>query len=91
MSDGTRKATAPIYDAANVVFLFIVISGPFLWWPKKFTWKRVRPIIWFRGGISGKARDFNWHNAIGLWNSIPLMIIVAGGIVLSYGWANNLL
>ena len=51
----------------------------------------MRPIMWFRGGLAGKARDFNWHNAIGLWSSIPLAIIVAGGIVLSYSWANNLL
>ncbi len=91
MSDGSQKTTEPIYAAANVVFLLIVISGPFLWWPKQMNWRCLRPIVWFRGGLSGKARDFNWHNAIGLWSSIPLAIIVAGGIVLSYSWANNLL
>ena len=91
MSDVARKETEPVYSAANVIFLFIVMSGPFLWWPKKFNRQCLRPIVWFRGGLSGKARDFNWHNAIGLWSSIPLAIIVAGGIVLSYDWANHLL
>jgi len=91
MSDSARKNTEPIYDAANVLFLFILVSGPFLWWPKKLTWRHLRPIVWFRGGLSGKARDFNWHNSIGLWTSIPLAIIVASGVVLSYQWANNLL
>jgi uncharacterized iron-regulated membrane protein len=91
MSDATRKETAPVYSAANVIFLFIVISGPFLWWPKKLTWQHLRPIVWFRGGLPGKARDFNWHSVIGLWTSIPLLLIVASGIVLSYSWANNLL
>lgn len=91
ISDATHKNTQPIYDAANLLFLFIVLSGPFLWWPKKFTRRHLRPIVWFRGGLSGKARDFNWHNSIGLWTNIPLLIIVATGVVLSYQWANNLL
>ena len=47
----------------------------------------VRNITWFRGGLRGKARDFNWHNTIGFWSAIPLAIIVAGGVVISYPWA----
>jgi uncharacterized iron-regulated membrane protein len=90
MSDSAQKNTEPIYDAANVLFFLIVLSGPFLWWPKKLTWRHLRPIVWFRGGLSGKARDFNWHNAIGLWTSIPLVFIVGTGIILSYQWANDL-
>src|ERR1051326_6733926 len=79
MNDATRKATTPLYAAANPIFLFLVISGPFLWWPKKLTRKHLRPIVWFRGGLSGKARDFNWHNNIGLWSRVPMAIIGAGG------------
>lgn len=90
MGDSSRKTTEPIYDAANVLFFFIVLSGPILWWPKQLTWRHLRPITWFRGRLSGKARDFNWHNTIGLWTSIPLTIIVATGIILSYKWANDL-
>lgn len=90
LSDSSKDRTEPIFDAANVLFFFIVLSGPFLWWPKKMTWKHFRPIVWFRGKLSGKARDFNWHNTIGLWTSIPLAIIVATGVILSYRWANDL-
>ena len=86
-----QKVTQPIYDAANLIFFGIVLSGPILWWPKKSTWRHFRPILWFRGSLSGKARDFNWHNAIGVWTSIPLALIVASGILLSYEWSNNLL
>ena len=42
------------------------------------------------GGLAGKARDFNWHNTIGFWSAIPLAIIVAGGVVISYPWATAL-
>jgi len=90
MNDSTQKPTEPIWDAANVLFFFIVLSGPILWWPKKMTWRHLRPIVWFRGHLSGKARDFNWHNAIGLWMSIPLALMVITGVILSYKWANDL-
>lgn len=91
LGPGAQKVTAPIYDAANLIFFVIVLSGPILWWPKKSTWKHFRPIVWFRGRLSGKARDFNWHNAIGVWTSIPLALIVASGVLLSYQWSNDLL
>ena len=91
LGDAAKKKTEPLYDAANVLCLALVLSGPFLWWPKKWTQRHLRPITWFRGGLSAKARDFNWHNTIGLWTSIPLAIIVATGIVLSYKWANDLI
>ena len=41
-------------------------------------------------GSPGKARDFNWHNTIGFWSAIPLAVIVAGGVVISYPWATGL-
>src|SRR5579883_1429240 len=76
LGPAAQKATVPVYDAANLILLVVVITGPFLWWPKKLTRQHLRPIVWFRGGLSGKARDFNWHNAIGLWSSIPMLLIV---------------
>jgi len=90
-SSGSHKVSQSINDAANVACVFVLLSGPFLWWPKKFTLQHLRPIIWFRGGLSGKARDFNWHNALGLWANIPLFFIALTGVVLSYPWANDLL
>ena len=47
-------------------------------------------MLWFRGGLAPKARDFNWHNVIGVWSAIPLAIVVAGAVPISYPWASNL-
>ena len=77
-------------DAANLLFLLIVMSGMVLWLPKTLTWVRVRAVLWFRGGLSGKARDFNWHNVLGIWSAIPLIAIIASGTVISYPWASDL-
>src|SRR5206468_1026323 len=38
-----------------------------------------------------KARDWNWHNAIGIWCAGPLLVMVLTGVVMSFDWANALL
>jgi uncharacterized iron-regulated membrane protein len=89
--EGTgRSIGRAITGAANFIFLFIVISGFYLWWPRKWTRRLLRNVTWFRRKLPGRARDFNWHNVIGFWSAIPLFIIVLSGVVISYPWAGNL-
>jgi uncharacterized iron-regulated membrane protein len=76
--------------ACNLAFLFMVCSGLYLWLPRNWSWLAVRKVIFFRGGLQGKAREFNWHNVIGLWCCVPLFVIVCCSVVMSYPWANNL-
>lgn len=76
--------------ASNFVFLFIVTSGFYLWWPRKWTRHSLRAIMWFRRAQGGRARDFNWHNVFGFWSALPLFVVVLTGVVISYTWASNL-
>lgn len=85
-----RKIARAITGACNLGFLFLVASGFYLWWPQKWTKKLLRNVTWFRRGLPGKARDFNWHNVIGFWSAVPLFIVVLSGVVISYTWAGNL-
>lgn len=86
---GPGNAGATINAAANLVFVFLALSGLVIWWPKLWQWRGLRPSLWFTGA-KGKARDWNWHNVIGFW-SLPMILVLAGtGVVLSYRWANNL-
>lgn len=75
---------------SNFLFLFIVVSGFYLWFPRKWTWNHVRSVLWFNRTTTSKARDFNWHNVIGLWSAIPLFIVVASALPISFPWANAL-
>ena len=90
MAGDSRPTGRAITGASNLMFLVIVVSGLFLWWPRTWTSAALRNILWFRGGLAGKTRDFNWHNTVGFWSAIPLAIIVAGGAVISYPWATAL-
>lgn len=86
----SRAAARAVTGACNLLFLFIVMSGFYLWWPSKRTLKQFRKVLWFRRGLSPKARDFNWHNVIGFWSLAPLFIVVLSAVVISYTWASNL-
>lgn len=86
----SRAAGRAVTGAANLIFLFIVVSGFYLWWPRKWTRNSLRAVTWFRRGQNGKARDFNWHNVIGFWSALPLFVVVLSAVVISYTWASNL-
>jgi uncharacterized iron-regulated membrane protein len=88
--EGPRRALGKsVTGLANLGFLFIVVSGLYLWWPRHWTRRTLRSVTLFRRGLRSKARDFNWHNVIGLWSWLPLVIVVASGVVISYPWASN--
>jgi uncharacterized iron-regulated membrane protein len=87
-SGDARDEGKALTGAANLLFLFLVLSGFWIWIPR--TWAAVRSVAWFRGGLRGKARDFNWHNVLGIWSFLPLVLIVFSGVVISYPWASKL-
>ena len=88
---GENRNTARMFTgAANLMFLFIVISGMYLWFPKIINWNNIKKILFFRKTKSSRARDFNWHNVMGIWSSVPLIVIIATATVFYYTWANNL-
>lgn len=80
----SRALFRGITGACNVGFLLLILSGPLLWLPQRWTRRQVRNVAWFRRGLSGKARNFNWHNVIGLWLGVPLFFIVLTGVAMSY-------
>jgi uncharacterized iron-regulated membrane protein len=89
--EGAGRATGKaVTGLANLLFLFMVISGLYLWFPRSLTWPQVKQVLWFRRGLPSKARDFNWHNVIGFWCCVPLFFVVLAGVVISYPWASDL-
>ena len=89
--EGDSRVTArAVTGWSNVAFLFIVVSGLYLWFPRRWSWQRVRPVLLFSRGARGKARDFNWHNVIGAWCLVPLFIVVISAVPISFPWGNDL-
>lgn len=91
LSGESRGAGRAVTGAANLVFLLLILSGLYLWWPRRLTPQGIRNALWFRRGLRGRARNFNWHNAAGFWLAVPLAVIVFSGMMISYGWVRDLI
>jgi uncharacterized iron-regulated membrane protein len=84
----SRPIARAITGWSNFIFLFIVMSGVYLWFPRKWAWVQVRNVVFFNRRANGRARDFNWHNVIGSWCAIPLFVVVLCAMPISFGWFN---
>lgn len=90
LSGESRATGKAIVDAANLIFLFLIVTGIYLWLPPLYRWAIIRPRLAFNDRAkSAKARDYNWHHVFGFWSLIPLFFIVVSGLTLSYAWADK--
>jgi uncharacterized iron-regulated membrane protein/flavodoxin len=90
--DGEGRATGrAITGACNLAFLWLAVTGVYLWWPRTWDWRGLKTSLLFNPRLSGKARDWNWHNVIGFWSSSVLVVLTVSAAVMSYPWANDLL
>src|SRR6185437_7413848 len=86
-----RAAARSITGACNLAFLWLALTGVYLWWPRSWTWRALKTSLVFSTRLRGKARDWNWHNVIGFWSSSVLLVLTLTAAVMSYPWANDLL
>jgi uncharacterized iron-regulated membrane protein len=91
-ADGESRAMwRAITGASNLAFLFLIVSGMYLWLPRTWKWIAFRTRLLFNAKVtSAQARDYNWHHVIGIWTAVPLAVVVATATVFSYPWANDL-
>ena len=91
MSDDSRPIGKAITGASNLLFFFLAISGIYIWFPRNLSWRSAKNVLWFKRGLTGRARNFNWHNTIGFWTSLLLIVFTLTATVISYRWASDLL
>jgi uncharacterized iron-regulated membrane protein len=91
MEDEGRATGKAITGACNLAFFWLAVTGVYLWWPQSRKWRGLKTSLLFNRRLTGKARDWNWHNVIGFWSSSVLVILTLTAAVMSYPWANDLL
>lgn len=87
----TRPRGKLINGVCNLAFCVLAITGLYLWIPRQWSWRALRPVVWFRQNSSGKARYFNWHNVIGLWSAPILIVLTLTAIPISFQWGIRLI
>lgn len=89
---GTRHENLrSLKDGANLCFFFLLLSGLYLWFPRKLTWQHFKPALLFHSRLKGRARDWNLHNLFGFWVALPLLCMSLTGTIMAYPWATALL
>lgn len=72
-----------------VIFIFMLITGIILWWPKNkkarkgrfwFNWKKVK--TW-------KRKNYDVHNVLGFYASFIALVLSLSGIYFAYPWIKN--
>jgi uncharacterized iron-regulated membrane protein len=86
-----REIWRAVTGACNAAFMVLVMSGFYLWWPRRWTRLALRAVIFPSLTLHGKPRDWNWHNAVGFWSAPVLLFITVTALMISYQWAGNLI
>lgn len=79
-----RQFAHSVVGVACIVFFTLCVSGLYLWWPKKWNWRTLKTTSLVNLKLSGKARDWNWHNVVGLWSAPVLIVITFTGLIMAY-------
>lgn len=90
-SGDNRELGKAITGASNALFVFLGVSGLYLWMPRRWIWRAIRPVLLFRRGLRGKALDFNLHHVIGIWTVPALLVLAGSALVISYPALGRLL
>jgi uncharacterized iron-regulated membrane protein len=87
----SREIGRAMTGACNAAFAVLVVSGFYLWWPRRWTRVAVKAVTVPSFTLRGKPRDWNWHNVAGFWSASVFLMITLTGVVISYQWANSLI
>jgi uncharacterized iron-regulated membrane protein len=75
---------------SNLLFLFLIISGAYLWLPRRFNWSSIKGHLLFKIHFkSHHAKHYNWHHVFGVWMLVPLFVIVSTATIFHFQWANG--
>jgi uncharacterized iron-regulated membrane protein len=81
-----------INGIANVIFLVLIISGLYLWLPKRFKSRAFTKRLTLSGNYPNKnARNSQWHNVFGFYMAPILFLVVVTAFFFSFKWPANIL
>ncbi|MBQ2037939.1 MAG: PepSY domain-containing protein [Thermoguttaceae bacterium] len=73
----------PLVDVCSFAMLILLLTGLRLWLPQKISGLKARLTVKWNGGA--KRALFDLHNAVGIYTSVPLVILSATGAYFAFG------
>lgn len=91
--DGKFSETGRLINGvANVFFIILILSGIYLWLPKRFKYRAFKKKLSVSNNhTTTKARNYQWHNAFGFYMAPILFVVAFTAIFFSFKWPGELL
>ncbi|HYI77290.1 MAG TPA: PepSY-associated TM helix domain-containing protein [Chryseolinea sp.] len=74
----------PVVASVTLVFLVMLISGLFLWWPKNK--KATKQRFSIRWSARWRRKNYDLHNVLGFYATWIAIILAATGLVWGFDW-----
>lgn len=74
----------PVVASATLIFVFLVITGIILWWPRNRAARKQRFSI--KWNASFKRKNYDLHNVLGFYMSWVIIFIAFSGLVMGFQW-----
>ena len=91
--DGTFSQVGRwINGYSNMIFLFLALSGLYLWLPAKFKTRAFKQkLILTKNHKSTHARNYQWHNTFGFYMAPILIVVTFTALFFSFKWPGDTL
>lgn len=76
-----------ITGTSTFIFVFILITGIILWWPKSLITFKQRTT--YKNDVTAKRRNYDLHVVTGFYASLFLFVMAFTGLAWSFKWFNN--
>jgi uncharacterized iron-regulated membrane protein len=77
---------------ANLIFLVLILSGLYLWLPKRLNKRALKQRLILSGNYANKtARNSQWHNVFSVYMAPVLFVLVVTAFFFSFKWPGNTL
>ncbi|WP_177181039.1 PepSY-associated TM helix domain-containing protein [Parapedobacter koreensis] len=84
-----QKIGHPIVSYSVLIFVFMLISGLILWWPKKWTKKALLQSVKIKWRATFKRVNYDTHNVLGFYTLVPALVLAITGLVFSFPWVDH--
>ncbi|MEH0154424.1 PepSY-associated TM helix domain-containing protein [Limibacter armeniacum] len=80
------KIGTPIVSYGTLLFLFSIITGIVLWWPKNRKGRRQRLKLDWKPSTRWRRKNFDLHTVLGFYVSALALVFAITGLVMALNW-----
>lgn len=75
-----------VVSYSTLIFLFILVSGLILWWPRNRKAAKKRLSFSWSDRTRWKRKNYDLHNILGFYASAVALIVAFTGLIMAFNW-----